>query len=440
MDKEATFEAFFDLIHLDSAEAYKSGLEGIARTLNKEFYDSSDSSEHLILVGSAGRGTAVVGASDVDVIFDLPDLIYKQFDNYETNGQSALLQKVKETLAGRYPRTEMRADGQVIVIVFTDRNYSIELVPAFRQKDDSFLFPDTHDGGSWKKTEPFSEQEASSQINEETSGVYSRFCNALRVWRDTQGFVFGGLLIDTLVYNYINKDEQLGEAFGGDYIESFKRLFDQLSRENPSQSYWLALGSNQQIKNKEDAAFVERAKKASDMLAEASTEWKLEGALCDLFGKRFKDSLASSEIGSQVNKWCEVNDFESREEFIEDLYPVAIRYPLVIDCKVTQDGFRSQLLSKILSDRGFLRKQRSLEFYIVTKKSAIPKSGEIRWKVRNCGEVAYRKGMVRGEIIKGNGHWSHTENADFDGPHFVECYCIQNGICVARARIDVPIA
>ncbi|MGN6809026.1 MAG: nucleotide-binding domain-containing protein [Trinickia sp.] len=37
------------------------------------------------------------------------------------------------------------------------------------------------------------------------------------------------------------------------------------------------------------------------------------------------------------------------------------------------------------------------------------------------------------------GHKQGLETANFHGPHFVECYVIKNGVCVARDRIDVPI-
>ena len=46
----------------------------------------------------------------------------------------------------------MRGDGQVVVIEFT--KFTIELVPGFKQSDDRFKYPDTHDGGSWKTTDP----------------------------------------------------------------------------------------------------------------------------------------------------------------------------------------------------------------------------------------------------------------------------------------------
>ena len=46
----------------------------------------------------------------------------------------------------------------------------------------------------------------------------------------------------------------------------------------------------------------------------------------------------------------------------------------------------------------------------------------------------------RGEIIKCNyANQARKERTDFRGPHYVECYVIRNGICVAKAKIDVPI-
>lgn len=437
LDRTATFEAFFNLVRLDSVETYQNGLEGIARALNKSYYDCSDPLEHLILAGSVGRGTAVSGASDVDAIFELPSSVYKRFDDYESNGQSALLQEVKNAISVRYPRTKMKADGQVIVVDFTERNYSIELVPAFRQDDNSFLFPDTHDGGSWKKTDPLSEQDESTRINKKTSGSYVRYCNALRVWRDTQGFPFGGLLIDTLVYNNLNKGELSEAALADDYVEGLKALFAQLSSENRDQAYWLALGSNQQVKNKDGGVFVKKAKKALRALDSSVAEVELEDALCDLFGKRFRDSLVSSESKSQERKWIARYGCNSNEQFIEAMYPVDVRYELELDCKVTQDGFRPQSLKEILCGHGFLRKQKKLEFYI--DRTNAPQNCQVYWKVRNCGEEAYRRNMIRGKICKDSGHRSRSETTDFTGPHFVECYCVLNGVCVARARIDVPI-
>jgi hypothetical protein len=60
-----------------------------------------------------------------------PDL-YKRYNNnnYTYNGQSVLLQAVKNSIKNRYPRTDVRGDGQVVVVPFSD-GMRFEVVPAF---------------------------------------------------------------------------------------------------------------------------------------------------------------------------------------------------------------------------------------------------------------------------------------------------------------------
>ncbi len=119
----------------------------IAKKLNKYYYElDGDSSTHLYIVGSVGRQTAIKGSSDLDILFDLPQAVYTKFNNYDSNGQSALLQEVKAVLQERYPKTDISGNGQVVVIAFD--KYTVELVPGFKNSDGSFSYPDTHDNGS----------------------------------------------------------------------------------------------------------------------------------------------------------------------------------------------------------------------------------------------------------------------------------------------------
>lgn len=121
-----------------------------------------------------------------------------------------------------------------------------------------------------------------------------------------------------------------------------------------------------------------------------------------------------------------------QEQFVEELFPVKEQYKLEIDCEVTQDGWRKRLLRKM----PVLRKKKSLRFFIKT--TNVPKPYSVMWKVRNQGPEA--QGKERGQIIDDNGKGEKVENSDFYGDHYVECFIIKNGACVARDRIDVPIA
>ena len=75
--------------------------------------------EHSIYVGSYGRGTAI-NTSDLDVLIQLPDSEYERFSSMYGNGQSRLLQAVKNAILDTYPNTDIKGDGQVVVVSFVD--------------------------------------------------------------------------------------------------------------------------------------------------------------------------------------------------------------------------------------------------------------------------------------------------------------------------------
>jgi len=402
----------------------------IAKKLNSHYYGvDSENSEHSYIVGSIGRETAIVKTSDLDVIFDLPDDVYKKFDAYESNGQSALIQEVKGVLKERYPKTDIRGDGQVIVIAFT--SYTVELVPGFKQSDDSFIYPDTNDSGSWKKTDPIPEQGECRNCETLSSGNFLNLCRIMRKWKNTCGVVIGGLLIDTLAYKHFLSNKYFGNKSYGDYFNVLESLFEYLKDLNKDQVYWLALGSNQQVYNTDSGSFVDKAKTAYDIICECDTEEEKYNALQSLLGSDFQNSTVVKNAAFHSSY------FSNTEEFIEQEVPVEIRYSLEIDCKVTQNGFRDFLLSHFLRNgKGLLRHNKSLNFYIVN--SATPDPDSIWWKVRNVGATAEKRNCIRGQIIKSN-KTNQSERTNFYGPHFVECYIIKNGVCVARDRIDVPI-
>lgn len=421
------FENFCREILIDNLDEIQTSVGEIAKKLNLEYYETQgDKESNIYIVGSIGRGTAIKNCSDVDLIFDLPQSVYDRFDAYENNGQSALLQEIKSVLKERYPRTDMRGDGQVVVIEFD--KYTIELVPGFKQSDDSFTYPDTHDGGSWKRTDPLSEQAECKNADADSNGIYSDFCHLIRAWKNECGFKFGGLLIDTLVYNHFKEKDYYKDSTADDYFDILINLLEYLKSQDKNQSYWLAVGSNQYVYNSDNGKFVNKAKKAHKKLTEAKDDEILD-ALAELFGKDFKPKEETKNLYESCN-------YRHTEEFIENIFYVDIKYNLSIDCEVSQSGFRNFFLRRALSENHILRHNKSLRFFI--DNIDVPKPYDIYWKVRNVGAVAEEKDQIRGQINKTNLDYQR-EKTSFRGSHFVECYIIKNQVCVARARIDVPI-
>jgi len=89
----------------------------ITRQLNKDFWSKDCDTQNSLYIGSYGRHTDI-HTSDIDV-FQLPCAVYQRYNSYQGNGQSALLQAVKNSIEKTY-RSFIKGDGQVLKINFTD--------------------------------------------------------------------------------------------------------------------------------------------------------------------------------------------------------------------------------------------------------------------------------------------------------------------------------
>lgn len=412
-----SFDEFLINLKVDNLEEITTSLNGIAKKLNLKYYESSAEDNYLI-VGSMGRKTSIKGESDIDVIYELPDDVFKRFDNYESNGQSQLLNEIKEELQEKYPSTEIKGDGQVVVISF--KKYKIELVPGFKQDDDSYKYPDTHDGGSWKITKPILEiNESQNMIN--TTDTYKDICQMIREWKANNGVTICGILIDTLIKSFLDENDSYKNLTKDNYYDLLTNVFEFLSNQDENKKQWNALGSNQIIENN-DFNFIKKSKKTLNKLLNSNDELS---TLKEIFGSRFPISESAS------NRY----GFSSSEQYIEDLFPINITNNIKIDCIITQNGFRSGLLSDFIRNNFKIKQNRKLTF-IIDKINA-QKPYNIYWKVRNVGPEAIRRNCIRGQINKGKE--TLEETANFYGPHFVECYIIKNDICIARDKISVDI-
>lgn len=411
------FNQFISNLQIDNFDDINTSLVGIAKKLNQKYYDNSTTDNYL-MVGSMGRNTSIKGESDIDVIYELPDEVFERFDDYESNGQSQLLNEIRDVLKEKYPSTDIKGDGQVVVISFT--KYKIELVPGFKQDNNSYKYPDTHDGGSWKITKPILEiEEANNMIN--NISTYRDICQMIREWKANNGVTICGLLIDTLIKDFLDNNPEYKWKSKSDYYELLKSVFKYLSDQDENRKQWNAMGSNQIIENK-NFNFIKKSKKAYNKLSNSTDE---SSTLRELFGSRFPISEQSA------NEYGYSND----EQFIEEIFPVYIMYSLKIDCEITQNGFRTGLLSEFIKKKFMIKQNRKLKFMIV--ENNIPKPYDIYWKVRNVGYEAIRRNCIRGQIKKGIDYLNESTN--FYGPHYVECYIIKDGICVARDKISVSI-
>jgi len=131
----------------------------------------------------------------------------------------------------------------------------------------------------------------------------------------------------------------------------------------------------------------------------------------------------------------------SRQEMFIDAtkgYPIVkTRHTVKIVGRTTpKNGFRSYPLP----NRGN-RVEKNRDIVFTVTRCTVPQPFEVYWKIKNRGEEATRANCLRGEIITdslANG-MSHREPTAYRGRHYVECYIIKDGTCVAIDRQPVII-
>ena len=147
-----------------------------------------------------------------------------------------------------------------------------------------------------------------------------------------------------------------------------------------------------------------------------------------------------NETKSEYNKLrCfdkSVCSFGDNEQFIEEMFPVNQVYSCQISCIVSRNGWRPKPIGEFLT---LLQRYlpHNFEIRCTMEYTNCPPPYKIFWKVRNVGVEAERRNMLRGEIYeRGN---SIVEHSNFFGKHYIECYIVKDGVCVAKDKVDIPI-
>ena len=423
------FKTFLDNIKIDNAATIGSRYGEVTAALNKEFRDTESNTANSLQVGSYGRWTAIKGISDLDMIYVMPA---GKWEDYKDGRQYELLRDARAAIKRRYPSTTVKVDRLVVRVLYKD--FHLEVMPAFKLADGSYKYPDTANGGSWKITKPQAELDEMKEANARKNRNLRRLCKMARAWKNKHGVAMGGLLIDTLAYNFLESTDDY-DTKSYHYYDFMCRDFFEFLADQPEQSEYAALGSRQRVRVKK--RFERKAKKAYELCLkaiEASGQKNERQKWRDVFGNAYP-APAKSAAGEAA---AYAHVFKNTEEFVEDRFPVDIRYDLRINCEVTQDGFRPTMLRQLLEGYGVLRPQKKLRFFLADA-SDLPDDVELYWKVLNRGDEAERRDMIRGQIARDEGRAERQETTNFRGDHLVECYAVSRGVVVARDTIRVPI-
>lgn len=260
----------------------------ICKRLNKDFWNLETTSGGRY-IGSFGRNTANGWISDIDMLFEMPWSTYTTYNNYITNGQSAFLQAVKNSIAITYPTSVLKGDGQIVLVKFTD-GMEIEVLPVFKNSDESYTFADSNGGGSWKKTNPIPEINSITYGNSITNYNLRHLSRMTRAWKYYCNVPIKGLLIDTLAYRFLTNWSHRDKSYL--YYDWMSRdFFEYLKNQTASQTTWYAVGSGQPIYNSDNfrykATVAFNASKEAIQFQTDNKEWSSKQKWREIYGHRF---------------------------------------------------------------------------------------------------------------------------------------------------------
>ena len=172
----------------------------VGQALQRAYGGEATENPPIFPVGSWGKGTPVRPSSDIDIMAQFDWAMYQRFHAYAVNGQSALLQEIKDKLEVAYPQTRKRGDGQVVQIDFN--SIMVELVPVFAIGNGQFIMPDTKGGGSWKRVDPAAQIRLIDNADRDFSGNVRPLCKIIKRWKHECSVDLKSFAIELLVADF----------------------------------------------------------------------------------------------------------------------------------------------------------------------------------------------------------------------------------------------
>ena len=410
------------------------------RTFVSSIYDSVGAAlgrNTCIQIGSYARFTSIRPIHDLDVLYEVGSWDEAAVD------PASVLNELSERLRTEYRNPTKYVctrslQSHSVTLTFLDGReevFSVDIVPAYSQDSNEFgspmymvpeivtrgrrarrqLYEDIAGGRHEMlciETDPRGYNEVARRINA-TNSDFRLSVKFTKGWRQSCKEKHPGFAL---------KSFHLEQIITGYFIESPETsIFDAVFK------FFCELPSRMEKPSIPDRA--NKQKNIDDYVAQLSEDDRrliAEARDCFLLKlEQFDETSSAADLLSA----CTRRRAGISERFLFDYgIPVLTEEPLRIQARVLQrDGFRERLLGSGDS----IEAGRNIDFRVA---GAAPAADIFKWKVKNddlCGQP-------RGEI---NDHRTSNdpERTKYSGTHYVECYAIRDGVCVAKARKVIVI-
>lgn len=342
-------------------------------------------------------------------------------------------------------KNEPAAKTNCVRIEYVD-NYHIDFAIYRRTKNennDSYTYE--HAGSQWRPRDPrainnwFKERILVNGENlRQAVRLCKTFCKSREYWKMPGGLI-QTVLCDERIQDYSRMDEMFYYTICAirDRLKYNKEVYNPT---DSTQSLLLVQEDRDKLDNLYNRLDTYIAK--LDILFDSDcTEKQAKDAWKEFFNHDYWNTNLNESVrnlSTTYNYAKNLYEFDDTEEWIENIYPIQSTMCFVeIDCKVVNRFGEIDYLSRILRNNEKVEIGCTLDFFI--EKTNVIEPYNILWKVKNDGIYAEKSNCIRGQLFITKDKVINHETSDFAGNHYVECYIIKNGVCVAKDHIDVPI-
>jgi SMODS domain-containing protein/adenylyl/guanylyl cyclase-like protein with sensor domain len=323
--------------------------------------------------------------------------------------------------------------------------FHIDIVPYMERHGEHYIA--NRDTDEFELTNPEGFNEWLDRQNQTTGGKLIKVIRLLKYLRDYKNtFSVKSVILNILVGGRVNSALLLDDPdHYKDLPTAFKNLLVDLSaylQANPNMPNLIdpscpSEDFNHRCDQDQYTNLRKWIKYYSEKAAAAFKETDRNTSL-KLWREIFGDDFGVASTAVAKASAAHIGRAANTEQFLEDLrIPVRIdpRYQVRLGARVLRKaGWRDYDLQK---HGNVVGRSRTIHFSLAT--CNVPGPYQVYWKVRNTGEEAIRADCIRGQIVKDAGSLSRDEPTAYRGKHYVECYVVRNGVCVANAHQNVVI-
>jgi hypothetical protein len=254
MDKKGSslvaekFQLFLDNLAVEHNDFILDTFRAITRHLNNNYWGNRSDTKNSNFIGSYGRGTAIRGVANVNILFELPPRVQKRLEVWQQKAPRVLIEEVRELIEDIFPMVQLSDHCHIIIPSL--HKLQFEIIPAFPLKK-SFIYPDLNNMTGWSSFNPLREIEVLEESNYRYNGKTKHLAKMMRAWRAERKVPISGMLLDTLVVTFMEEWENNDTSFG--YYGIMGRDFlEYLAGRRKNQAMYYAQGSNRELPSDED--------------------------------------------------------------------------------------------------------------------------------------------------------------------------------------------